>query len=68
MEVGSPTYDVAGGHSYGYDEKDDVYYSAVKAQPTSTGEGKGFTLSKCPAYGPVSAPTPRGGEKGGPAS
>ena len=63
MEVGSSTYDVAGGQSHGYDGKDDVYYSAVKAPPTSTGEGKGFTLSQCPAYGPVSAPTPRGERK-----
>ena len=40
--------------------KDEVYYSAVTTPPTSTGEGKGFTLSKCPAYGPVGTPTPVG--------
>ena len=43
-----------------YDGKDEVYYSAITTPPTSTGEGKGFTLSKCPAYGPVSTPTPVG--------
>ena len=59
-EVEPSTYDVVGGKSHGYDGKDEVYYSAVKAPPTSTGEGKGFTLSECPAYGPVSTPAPRG--------
>ena len=58
-EVEPSTYDVVGGKSHGYDGKDEVYYSAVKAPPTSTGEGKGFTLSKCPAYGPVSTPASR---------
>ena len=59
------TYDVVGGKSHGYDHdgKDEVYYSAVTAPPTSTGEEKGFTLSKCPAYGPVSTPAPRGEKK-----
>ena len=57
------TYDVVGGKSRGYDGKDEVYYSAVKVPPTSTREGKGFTLSECPAYGPVSTPTPRGEKK-----
>ena len=59
----SSTYDVVGGKSHGYDGKDEVYYSVVKAPPTSTGEGKGFTLSKCLAYGPVSTPAPRGEKK-----
>ena len=56
-EVDTSTYDVVGGQSH--DGKDEVYYSAVTAPPT-TGEGKGFTLSKCPAYGPVIPPGPRG--------
>ena len=59
--VDTSTYDVVGGQSHEYDGKDEVYYSAVKAPPTSTGEGKGFTLSECPAYG---TPTSRGGRKG----
>ena len=62
MKVEPSTYDVVdvvGGKSHGYDHdvKDEVYYSAVKVPSTSTGEGKGFTLSN---YGPVSTPAPRG--------
>ena len=46
------------GASLLYDfRKDEVYYSAVTTPPTSTGEGKGFTLSKCPAYSPVDTHT-----------
>ena len=58
--IDTSTYDV-GGQSHEYDGKDEVYYSAVTAPPTSTGEGKGFTLSECPAYG---TPTLTGGRKG----
>ena len=61
-EVDTSIYDVVGCRSQ--DGKDEVYYSAVTAPPTSTGEGKGFTLSKCPAYGPASTPTPREEKRG----
>ena len=60
-EADTHTYDVVGDQGHVYDGKEDVYYSTVTAPPTSTGEGKGFTLSECPAYGQVA---PRG-EKGG---
>ena len=60
-EADTHTYDVVGDQSHAVYDGKEVYYSTVMAPPTSTGERKGFTLNKCPAYGPV---TPRG-EKGG---
>jgi hypothetical protein len=58
------TYDVIGNQGPKYEV---IKKGNTRTLPTSAKERKEFTLSKCAAYGPVSTPSPQGGQRNQPA-
>ena len=56
-EMDTATYDVIDNKSCNYEIINKGKGGKLKAPSTNKEEKSGYTLSKCPAYGPVSTPT-----------